>query len=103
MIHRTNLTELIHRRSRRAFLCGVVYSGVSLSVGISTWADEGPNSSLYSSRLVSAQQDVPPGPPSGMTGSFGTSGQAPSPPSWYEIPVPPPKEVKVNDIITIRV
>lgn len=64
---------------------------------------EGPNSSLYSA----AQQ---------RRGSYPTSAMPPAPPvanrfapmaappgSFYEIPVLPPKEIKVNDIITIRV
>jgi flagellar L-ring protein precursor FlgH len=57
-------------------------------------ADDGPNSSLFSGRLralpVSARQP----------------GEAPLPTpttSWYEVPLPPPKEVRVQDIITIRV
>jgi flagellar L-ring protein precursor FlgH len=31
------------------------------------------------------------------------NGQPLQPASWYQVPLPPPKEVKVNDIITIRV
>jgi flagellar L-ring protein FlgH len=57
-------------------------------------AEEGPNSSLYSGRLkaipISAREP----------------GEAPAPlptTSWYEVPLPPPKEVRINDIITIRV
>jgi len=38
-----------------------------------------------------------------MAGSFGGNGQSQQVPSWYETPIPPPKEVRVNDIITIRV
>ena len=78
-------------------------AGIYLSIAAMAVAEEGPNSSLYSSRLVAAQETIPPGPPAGMGGSFGMNGQSAARPSWYEIPVPPPKEVKVNDIITIRV
>jgi len=91
------------RLQRRALLRGVVYTGLSLNIAALTRADEGPNSSLYSSRLAASQQTVPPGPPAGMVGSFGGNGAAAQLPSWYEIPTPPPKEVRVNDIITIRV
>jgi flagellar L-ring protein precursor FlgH len=91
------------RLPRRALLRGVVYTGLSLNIAGLTQADEGPNSSLYSSRLAASQQAAPPGPPAGMVGSFGGNGAAAQLPSWYEIPIPPPKEVRVNDIITIRV
>ena len=89
--------------SRQIFLRGTVYTGLSLGIVTLTSGDEGPNSSLYSSRLASTRQNAVPGPPAGMTGSFATMYQAPPAQGWYEIPVPPPKEVKVNDIITIRV
>ncbi len=87
---------------RRIFLRGAVCTGLSLGIASLTGSDEGPNSSLYSSRLADARQGAAPGAAAGMTGSFATA-QAPPPQGWYEIPVPPPKEVKVNDIITIRV
>jgi len=78
-------------------------TGIAVSIAATTVGDEGPNSSLYSSRMVVAQENVPPGPTAGMGGSF-PLGNAPAVrPSWYEIPTPPPKEVRVNDIITIRV
>ncbi len=77
-----------------------MFAGLTLSAVPMGIADEGPNSSLYSSRMVAAQEAVPPGPPVG--GSF-PLGQPAARPSWYEIPTPPAKEVKVNDIITIRV
>src|SRR5437899_143768 len=89
---------------QNGLLFRVVYVGLLLAMsGGSVAADEGPNSSLYSSRLVAAQEVVPPGPTAGMGGSFQMGGQPAVRPSWYEIPIPPPKEVKVNDIITIRV
>ena len=88
---------------RRVLMRGAVYTGLSLGLAGMTGGDDGPNSSLYSSRLADARQNVPPGPPSAMTGSFATGDQTAATPSWYEIPIPPPKEVKVNDIITIRV
>jgi flagellar L-ring protein precursor FlgH len=52
---------------------------------------------------VALQEATPPGPPAGIGSSFGLGAQPTARPSWYEIPIPPPKEVKVNDIITIRV
>jgi flagellar L-ring protein precursor FlgH len=57
-------------------------------------AEDGPNSSLYSGRLKA------------IPVSTREPGAAPAPlptTSWYEIPLPPPKEVRINDIITIRV
>lgn len=85
------------RNPRFTTLC----AGIAVSIGAAAIGDEGPNSSLYSSRMVAAQENVPPGPPVG--GSFPLGGAPAVRPSWYEIPTPPPKEVKVNDIITIRV
>jgi len=112
------VTELTDLMRRRAFLRGA--AGASLSLSLAGWtllgeslADDGPNSSLYSQRvselkplpalgmpaIVKVQQPgqmpMPPG--------AATSGAGPSNMSWYEIPLPPTKEVKVNDIITIRV
>ena len=48
--------------------------------------DDGPNSSLFSGKF---------GPYVKQVGPAATS--------WYEVPLPPPKEVKVHDIVTIRV
>lgn len=79
----------------------LIACGCMPAIMASSVADDGPNSSLYSSRMVAAQEAVPPGPPVG--GSFSLGGPPAARPSWYEIPIPPPKEVKVNDIITIRV
>jgi flagellar L-ring protein FlgH len=45
----------------------------------------------------------PPGPQPQMVGSFAGNGMPQQNQSWYEIPLPPAKEVRVNDIITIRV
>jgi flagellar L-ring protein precursor FlgH len=70
-------------------------------------ADDGPNSSIYSNKLnamrmqLARQQqntiaaDPLPGPLAAIA--------AGTPQSWYEVPLPPTKEVKANDIITIRV
>jgi flagellar L-ring protein FlgH len=98
-LSRTSLPRL----PRRVLLRGAVCTGLSLGIASLTGGDDGPNSSLYSSRLANVRQEAAPGPPAGMTGSFATTNQAPPLQGWYEIPVPPPKEVKVNDIITIRV
>lgn len=79
---------------RRAFLRGAVCTGLSLGLAGLTFGQDAPNSSLYS----------------GRAGSFATSRQvsaaAGSPPlatNWYEVPLPPPKEVRVHDIISIRI
>jgi flagellar L-ring protein precursor FlgH len=92
----TNLSHIVihRRRARRLFLQSAVCTGLSLGLAGPVLAQEGPNSSLYS----------------GQRGSFTpvqamqTYGAAPPPStSWYETPLPPPKEVRVHDIITIRV
>jgi flagellar L-ring protein precursor FlgH len=79
---------------RRAFLQGAVCTGLSLGLTGLALAQDVPNSSLYS----------------GQAGSFATARQvstqfgAPPPATnWYEVPLPPPKEVRVHDIITIRI
>jgi flagellar L-ring protein precursor FlgH len=125
-------TESTSPKPRRALLRGVAGASLSLGLtgGLAGWAlldgaraDEGPNSSLYSQRVselrpsaplgmpavLKAQQlgqmPMPPGAASPGAASPGAAspGAAPSNLSWYEIPLPPTKEVRVNDIITIRV
>ena len=88
---------------RQTLLRGALQTGLSLGLAASIAADEGPNSSLYSQRLEQLQQTAPATPANGVPGSL-TSATGPfTPQSWYEIPLPPAKEVKVHDIITIRV
>ncbi|HUE72367.1 MAG TPA: flagellar basal body L-ring protein FlgH [Pirellulaceae bacterium] len=87
-------------RRRLLTACGSAAISAALwSAGGSLLAQDAPNSSLFSGRLeaaMRASQPVGAGP--GMP-------REPLPPttSWYEIPLAPPREVKVNDIITIRV
>jgi flagellar L-ring protein precursor FlgH len=93
-------------------------------------AQDAPNSSLYSGQMqrrpmyvmkqnvsqapngaVDSNDQLPPVPPQATPPQYGpTTGQYPySGPgtplgsNWYEIPLPPLKEAKINDIITIRV
>jgi flagellar L-ring protein FlgH len=95
------LTRDLARLPRRVLLRRVVCTGLSLGVASLAYGQDGPNSSLYSSRLEELKQSGPPVPSLGMVGSLSAT---PTPPqSWYEIPLPPAKEVRVNDIITIRV
>jgi flagellar L-ring protein FlgH len=58
---------------------------------------EGPNSSLYSAKMAqqAAQGMMVPGPQGKPIQAAGAS--------WYETPLPPPKEVKKGDLIKIRV
>ncbi len=60
-------------------------------------AIEGPNSSLYSAKMAqqAAQGMQVPGPQGRPVQASGGS--------WYETPLPPPKEVKKGDLIKIRV
>lgn len=98
----------LHRR--RLFLRSLLAGGALATFATGAAAqDDAPNSSLYSGRarplaMSQARQDGRPGPapidpaprpPYGST--------APQPTGWYEYPVPPQKEVRVRDIITIRV
>lgn len=93
------------RRLRRsAFLQGLTVTGLSIGLVGYVNCDDGPNSSLYSSRFAASMQTAPPAQSSSSpAGGFGVSNPAAAAPSWYEIPIPPPKEVRVHDIITIRV
>ena len=77
---------------RRAVLKSAVCTGVSLGLAGFGWTQDVPNSSLYSGRMNEAARVAPPGP----------NGAA-APTSWYEVPLPPVKEVRVNDIVSIRV
>jgi flagellar L-ring protein FlgH len=89
------------RQLRRQFLtaCGSAAISAALwSAGGSALAQDAPNSSIFSGRLEAAMNAAPPMPAPGTT----REPLAPAT-SWYEIPVAPPREVKVNDIITIRV
>jgi flagellar L-ring protein precursor FlgH len=79
---------------------------LSLGAAAAAGGDDGPNSSLYSSRVASVRQSAPPAVAGLTRAQLNAGAPEPLPPSnlsWYEIPLPPPKEVKVNDIITIRV
>ena len=82
---------LLHRR---VWLRQMAGAAIACGLPAIVLADDGPNSSLYSGRLqaqpVAARQ---PGLPAAV----------PPPTSWYEVPLPPPKEVRINDIVKIRV
>jgi flagellar L-ring protein precursor FlgH len=93
--------KLIARQTpRRLFLQSAALTGLSLGCAGIILAEDGPNSSLYSGRMGSFT-------PVRQTQQYGAA-QAygagpPQSTSWYETPLPPPKEVRVHDIITIRV
>ncbi len=91
------------RRSPRRLLCGALHTGLALGVVAAGTAEDGPNSSLYSQRLEQLQQTPPAVPAPGIPGSLASVSTPFAPQSWYEIPLPPAKEAKVHDIITIRV
>lgn len=79
---------------RRNFLRSALYTGLSLGLTGFTAAEDGPNSSLYSRRLPAMQVS---------RSQPGYSSAPPPPSSWYEVPLPPPKEVRVHDLVSIRV
>ncbi|HZN35978.1 MAG TPA: flagellar basal body L-ring protein FlgH [Pirellulaceae bacterium] len=83
----------LRRLTRRRLLRGALCTGLSL--GACGWAiaQDGPNSSLYSGQFPVMSQQAP-----------GKAGAVPQQPlGWYEVPLPPPKEVRIHDIISIRV
>jgi flagellar L-ring protein precursor FlgH len=74
-----------NRRTRRSLTLAA--GGLMLGAMLPRlMAEDGPNSSLFS----------------GKFGNY-TKAAGPVATSWYEVPLPPAKEVKVNDIVTIRV
>src|SRR5262245_55233085 len=89
------------RLQRRLFLGGAICAGLSLPCAATGLGQEGPNSSLYSGNFtaIARTQDPPSG--SAATTMIGRAPQQQQ--SWYEVPLPPPKEVRLYDIITIRV
>ena len=104
-----NPTSIDNRRQfLRSLLAGSTL--VAFSSGAILAQDDSPNSSLYSGRARPlAMSQAGPGPRPGP-GSldpaprppYGGS-SAPPPTGWYEYPLPPQKEVRVHDIVTIRV
>jgi len=102
MKYHDSISRELRRLPRRVLLRGAVCTGLSL--GLAGWAygQDVPNSSLYSGRLAALKQNAPPAAAASVTGSM--AGAPPPPPTtWYQVPLVPPKEVRVNDIITIRV
>jgi len=81
MFHKNNRYS---RRTALALAVGML-GACTLGPAIAQEGD-GPNSSLFSGRF----------------GPYVRQASAPAT-SWYEVPLPPPKEVKVHDIVTIRV
>src|SRR5687767_7295137 len=93
------------RHFLRSLLAGSTLAAFGGSVALAQ--DDSPNSSLYSGRArpIPVSQASPrpgpgmdpaPRPPYGGSYSPPTTG-------WYEYPLPPQKEVRVRDIVTIRV
>lgn len=96
------------RLQRGALWSGLVL-GLSSHLARQGLAEDGPNSSLYSGRLAALRAMMPSAPAAGPgvaaspSAAINPAAGGPPPLSWYEIPLPPPKEVRVHDIITIRV
>jgi flagellar L-ring protein precursor FlgH len=88
-------TDPLARLERRAWLRRAAAAALACGLPALSLGDEGPNSSLYSGRIQAV--------PIASQGPGGAAWPAPQVTSWYEVPLPPPKEVRVHDIITIRV
>lgn len=84
------------RLSRRNFVRGTVCTGLSLGLAGLAIAQDGPNSSLYSGRMNAVSFAR------AQAGSANPDA-VPLSSNWYEVPLPPPKEVRVHDILSIRV
>ncbi len=92
--HRPTGRRTWMRLATAALVRGALVGGATCGLAGRLSADDGPNSSLFSGQRrampVSTRQP--------------DAGLAPQPTTnWYEVPLPPPKEVRVQDIITIRV
>ena len=74
------------RHSRRRVLALAFGMLTACTLNVAQGQEDGPNSSLFSGRFGPYVRQA-----------------NPSATSWYEVPLPPPKEVKVHDIVTIRV
>lgn len=86
----------VSRQSRRDFVRAAVCTGLSLGAAGLTLAQDGPNSSLYSGRMNAVSFTRAQAGPANLDA-------APLSSNWYEVPLPPPKEVRVHDILSIRV
>ena len=84
------------RKRRRVFLRGVVWTGLSLGFAGLTGAQDGPTPASTAAGWVRSR-------PSGRCRTKPTATRRRPSTNWYEVPLPPPKEVRVHDIITIRV
>jgi flagellar L-ring protein precursor FlgH len=93
MFHRYLTCRRFRAWLRRAWAAAL--AGGAVCLGGSAGAQDGPNSSLFSGRLQT------PGPYAAADGNL--TPYMPPQTSWYEFPLPPPKEVRVQDIVTIRV
>ncbi|MDX1948833.1 MAG: flagellar basal body L-ring protein FlgH [Pirellulaceae bacterium] len=100
-------------QSRRAWLrhalAGAFAGGLALGAPLSARGEDGPNSSLFSGKMRPVSRQLQPGmagpmfsQPGAPQAGFAQPSASPAT-SWYETPLPPPKEARVNDIITIRV
>jgi flagellar L-ring protein FlgH len=88
--------------SRRKLLWlggGALAGAAAWSAAGGLWAQDGPNSSIFSGQVEAQAAMVPPNVGPARRGET----RMPPPTSWYEIPQTLPKEVRINDIITIRV
>lgn len=96
MIHPETKTK----RHGRLRVCGSALAGAALWCFCGgLMAEDGPNSSIFSGKLEAAMQES-----AALADTAGRSREVlPPTTSWYEIPLAPPKEVRVHDIITIRV
>ncbi len=109
MTLRTPETAHSRRQWLRHAVAGLVAGGVTLGLPVAGRGEDGPNSSLFSGKMQTLRVAQQPalGQPSfsgpGMTAPGFASPSASPATSWYETPLPPPKEARVNDIITIRV
>lgn len=107
----SQLLDNLHSRRvwLRQALAGAVAGSLALGLPLLGKSEDGPNSSLFSGKMRPVSLQSQPGmagpsfsQPGAPQGSFAPPSASPAT-SWYETPLPPPKEARVNDIITIRV
>ena len=95
------LIQDLGRLPRRMLLRGALGAGLSLGAAGLGICQDVPNSSLYSGHMTAVSRTMQP-PVGGSPASY-AAGAGQQQQSWYEVPLPPPKEVRVYDIVTIRV
>jgi flagellar L-ring protein precursor FlgH len=86
------------QHSRRLTLAALFCAAPSLLVGQEPLKDDAPNSSLYGAKTAQKAQQY-----AALSAQPGRELPPPLGNSWYDTPLPPPKEVHKGDLIKVRI